>query len=255
MSFSWSGIGNGLLRIIIIVVICQALVMLLSYFYDRRFSRNGARGNTRAGTINTLMKSVTKYMLYFIAALMILEVLGINYMPVIASAGVVGVAIGFGAQSLVKDIISGLFIMLEDTYRVGEYIAAAGVGGFVDEFGLRTTKLRDWGNELRVIPNGQIDKVTNYSRGNLYSFMSIPVGYTANLPLVYASIEKACGRLTSEKGFSTPPRILGVEGVTATTMMIKIAFEASINEKDSVELLLREYCRDALDAAAIKVTG
>jgi len=255
MSFSWSEVWGGLLNIIIIVVVCQVLVLLLSYFYDRRFAKNGSRGNTRAGTINTLMKSVTKYLLYFIAALMILEVLGINYMPVIASAGVVGVAVGFGAQSLVKDIISGLFIMLEDTYRVGEYVTAAAVSGFVEEFGLRTTKLRDWGNELRVIPNGQIDKVTNYSRGNLYSFLQIPVGYTANLPLVYAAIEKACGRLTEEKGFANPPRILGVDGVTATGMMIKVAFEASINEKDSIELLLREYCRDALDEAAINITG
>ncbi|MGI6558916.1 MAG: mechanosensitive ion channel family protein [Limnochordia bacterium] len=108
------------------------------------------------------MQSLLRYLICFIAGTMILQELGIETSTILATAGLGGLAVGFGAQNLVKDVITGFFILLEDHFGVGDYITAGGQSGVVEEVGLRVTKLRDFGGELHIIPNGSIDRVTNH---------------------------------------------------------------------------------------------
>lgn len=125
--------------------------------------RSGAAG--RARTLGGLLRSVLSYVLVFIAAIMILRALGTDPVPLLTTAGVLGLAVGFGAQKLVRDVISGFFILLESQYSVGEYVTIGTSTGTVEEIGMRTTRLRDDIGRLTIIANGDITQVTNHSRG------------------------------------------------------------------------------------------
>ena len=164
--FFQSPVGIVLMKIIYVLLILTVSGIAIKLF--KRMTKNAvakskAEGNMRAGTILTIFNSTIKYVIYFIAFAAIMSTFGVNIAPIIASAGVVGVAVAFGAQSLVKDVITGIFIMLEDSYSVGDYVKAGGVSGFVTEVGLRSTKIRDWTNEVHIVPNGNIAVITNYS--------------------------------------------------------------------------------------------
>ena len=157
---------------------------------------------------------------------------------------------GFGAQSLIKDVISGFFTIFENSYCVGDYIQASGVSGFCEEVGLRITKLRDWDGELHVIPNGQITTITNYSRGDVAAYVEIPVPYHEDLPYLFGLIEKALSKV-GESGFIAPPRILGVDKLEDTRVIIKLAFTAKLADRSSLSRKLRQACKEEFDAAGI----
>ena len=120
---------------------------------------------------------------------MILSTLTINVSAVLAGAGIVGLAVGFGAQSLVKDIITGFFIIFEDQFSVGDYIRVGQFEGTVEEIGLRTTKIKSWTGELHIIPNGNILEVTNFSLNNSVAVIDISVAYEENIQRVESLIQ------------------------------------------------------------------
>ena len=124
-----------------------------------------AEAIARARTLVGLLRSVVGYILIFIAGIMILRALGADPLPLLTTAGVIGLAVGFGAQKLVRDVISGFFILLENQYVVGESVTVGAITGVVEEIGMRTTKVRDEEGKLTIISNGDITQVTNHSRG------------------------------------------------------------------------------------------
>ena len=147
-------------------------VSIISRFINRIIDRtlkidhkNLIINRKRANTIVSSLKKVIKYVLIFIGIIMTLELFDINTASILATAGIGGLAIGFGAQSLVKDIITGFFILLEDQYSVGDYIETGDKDGIVEELGLRVTKIRAFSGELHIIPNSSINIVTNKTRG------------------------------------------------------------------------------------------
>src|SRR5699024_8154114 len=123
------------------------------------FNTRSHLSERRESTINKLIQNILSYVVYFTAIVMILDTMTIPIASLLAGAGVVGLAIGFGAQSLVQDVISGFFIIFEDQFGIGDYVLCSGVEGTVLEIGLRTTKIQAWTGELNVIPNGKIDQV------------------------------------------------------------------------------------------------
>jgi small conductance mechanosensitive channel len=134
----------------------------------RRVMRRRAGHNPRADTLSKLLMSAVTYAVWFLAAVQILkEGLGIDVTSILAAAGVLGIAVGFGAQTLVKDIITGFFLLFENQFSVGETVTVDGFTGTVEELGLRSTKIRGEAGELLTIPNGSITKVINRSRGGL----------------------------------------------------------------------------------------
>lgn len=144
----------------------------------------------KSGTLVGILKSVIKYVVYIIMGISILDALNIPTQPILATAGLGSIAIGFGAQSLVRDVFNGFFILFEDQYGVGDYITINGVTGTVEDIGLRITRIRSFNGELHIIPNGEIKAVTNASRGNSLAIVDVGIAYESDQ-------EKALGVLST----------------------------------------------------------
>ncbi len=135
----------------------------------------------RVGALRTMLRSVIGFVLSFLVIIMVLEAAGISIVSLVSVAGVVGLAVGFGAQKLVKDVISGFFILAEDQYGVGDYVTIGALTGQVEELGMRTTRIRDRGGKLSIISNGDISQVINHSRGKYLASFDFPVAPSADI--------------------------------------------------------------------------
>ena len=199
----------------------------------------------RIRTLGSLVKSTVFYVLIFIAGVMILRIFDVDPAPVLTAAGVVGLAVGFGAQRLVRDIISGFFIVLENQYAVSEYVTIGTVTGTVVELGMRVTQLRDDVGKLVIIANGDITQVTNHSRGPIQATIEIGVAPDSDLEKVRAAIDSA-GKEVAErvKGVVSPPKADGITAVDACKVTIRVSGEVKPGRQDAVQTALREAIRD-----------
>jgi len=221
----WEQIREPLVVILKIVLIIAAAYLVIR-LVDRvivRALKLEERRNPRLQTVSRLLQSVVLYVICFIAGIIILQALNIPTGSLLASAGILGLVVGLGAQSLIKDIISGFFIIVEDQYMVGDYIEVGSLRGFVKEIGLRATRLTDWGGEVHIIPNGQIDKVTNHSRSDRRAQIDIYIPYQENLDQVMAILEQVAEEFRREGDYITEgPTVLGVVEFGPTTLTIRI---------------------------------
>ena len=175
-----TNIIKDIILILIIIVISKILLDSLSHLMAKAFKNKMDVDGYRKVRIETLSKNlytVTRFIVGFIIVMIILDMLGINTRSIIATAGIGGVAIAFGAQTLVKDIVTGVIIILDDTFRVGDWIKTAGVEGTVETLGMRHTKIRDYDGSLHTIPNSQITNVQNLNSG--------PIKFECNIYLSY----------------------------------------------------------------------
>ena len=155
--------------------------ILIDKFFRKQQSFKFKMEDKKASTLAIILKSIAKYLLYFIGIVPILEIFGINPSSILATAGIGGLAIGFGAQNLVKDVITGFFILFEDQYAVGDYIKTGEFDGIVEEIGLRVTKIRAFSGELYIIPNGNIQSVTNKCRGAMRAWVNVSIAYEEDI--------------------------------------------------------------------------
>src|SRR5574342_986255 len=182
---TWLNIGEGLLKIIVIMAIANILIRIGKLAIHNIFKiRNLSPLNTserREETLAKLLDNILSYVVYFIAFMMILSVLTIDVKALLAGAGIVGLAVGFGAQNLVKDIISGFFIIFEDQFSVGDQVRIGPFEGNVQSIGLRTTKLKSWTGEVHILPNGSIMEVTNFSLNNSLAIIDVGIAYEEDI--------------------------------------------------------------------------
>lgn len=207
----------------------------------------------RALTLGSLLKSVLTYTVYFMALLSILEAYNIKYTGVLAGAGIVGLAVGFGAQNFVKDIITGFFIIFENQFGVGDYVNVAGVSGTVEEVGLRSTRIRDFGGQLHMIPNGQISQVTNFNRGSMRALVDVALHYQADLGEAVAVLEEVCAEVNQllAEVISEPAQVLGVQSFDGPEVIIRIIAKCKPMEQWRVERELRWRIKEALQKRGI----
>jgi small conductance mechanosensitive channel len=210
----------------------------------------------RAGRLNTLQslfKSVLSYVLFFVFGVLLLKAVGFDIMPFVETAGVIGLAIGFGAQKLVKDVISGFFIIVDNVFGVGDMVTIGPVTGQVQEMGLRVTRVLDTSGRLFMLPNGDIGTVTNLSRHPVTDFIEITVAPTADLNKVVAIVRTTGEKLLTaeDNGLKAPPAVLGVTAFSATTVTIRISAVADPRVLPHEQMRLREAVRTALLAAEI----
>ena len=156
---------------------------MIDHAFNNRFAQKVERNQQRSKTLNHLINSVLKYLIVFIVFVIIMSKIGINIASILAAAGVVGLAVSFGAQSLIKDIFTGFFIILEDQYNVGEHGIINAHEGIVEELGMRITKIKGFDGELYMIPNGTITDVANYCRDNIRVFIDQNIAYNSDIPL------------------------------------------------------------------------
>jgi small conductance mechanosensitive channel len=245
------------LKILLIILVIRIVVSLTNKLIDRALkNKKGTNifvNNKRANTIGEVLKKIVKYVLYFIGIMMVLDMFNINTTSILATAGIGGLAIGFGAQSLVKDIITGFFILIEDQYAVGDYIRIESLEGIVEELGLRVTKLRDFSGDLHVIPNGTVQVVTNKSRGAMRALVKVFIAYEEDIERVSKIFESLCEDIKSNNdALLDGPSILGITDLGESNISITIVAKTKPMEQWSVEREIRKKVKEAFHKENIK---
>jgi len=215
------------------------------------------RTEQRAAAIGGLLRSVVAITVWSIALLTILPLLGIDIAPLLASAGVIGVALGFGAQTLVKDYLSGIFIIAEDQYGVGDLVDLGPVIGTVEEVALRYTRLRDQTGVVWYVRNGEILRVANRSQGWTLAIVDIPIGYDEDIDKVREIVDKVADDMDDDPTYDDMllgrPMFAGVESVSGEAVVIRITAKAVPDQQLSLSRTIRERMKLAFDRAGITV--
>lgn len=226
----------------------------LSRLYNRSAERLGAEDRAkRILTLQTLVRSLIGYVLFFVLILTVLQTLSVNITGILTTAGVAGVAVGFGAQKLVRDVISGFFIVTEDQFAVGDYVTIGQATGVVEEMGLRTTRIRDDKGRVWAIANGDISVVVNHSRGPVATTLDISLPATANVDSVSVAIHEAGANLAQARPdlLTAAPVVEGVAAFDAASITLRIRISARPEKVAAAEMLLRDHIRDVLTEAGI----
>ncbi len=259
-SYRWGHLTQVGLRIAVILLLAWILatvlrraIRLLRRRIESRIDDREAL--QRADTLSRVFRYVVTVAISLIAGMMVLSELGVSLAPILGAAGIAGVAIGFGAQSLVKDFFSGFFILFEDQIRTGDVVRIASHSGLVEEITLRYTRLRDYDGNVHYVPNGMIDSVVNMSRGFAQAVMDIGVAYRENTDEVYAVMRETARRMRADEFYA--PRILddleiaGVDKWDNSAVVIRCRFKTV-----ALEHVRREYLRRlkmAFDEAGIEI--
>jgi small-conductance mechanosensitive channel len=211
----------------------------------------------RVETVAALIRSVVSAAVWTVAALMALSELGLNLGPLIAGAGIVGVAVGFGAQNLVRDFLSGIFMLMEDQYGVGDVIDAGPATGTVESIGLRTTRIRDVNGTVWHLPNGHIERIGNKSQLWSRALLDIDVSYQTDIPHATDVIKRAAQSMCEDPAYSesilSEPEVWGVENLGVDAVTIRLVLKTAPNDQFKVSRELRARIKAAFDDAGIEI--
>lgn len=244
---------------IILIFIIIFIVIKLSNRTIEKFVQRQIKSNARfslqpqkAKTIGAVLKSAVKYLTYFVGITIMLSDIfnGVS----VALAGVGGVAVGFGTQSLVKDIINGIFILFEDQYGVGDYVTIGKYSGIVESIGIRTTVIKDFSGDIHLIPNGSILEVTNHSKGNIRFIVDVQVAYEENLDNVINIIKKVCNKFEEENEDVVEPIVVfGVTDLAQDGVTIRVMGKSKPLKQWAMENELRKAIKLKLDEENIEI--
>ena len=202
------------------------------------------RRRQRAETLGSVLRSIASFGVAFIAGLMVLSQVGLDLTPIVASAGIVGVAVGFGAQNLVKDFLTGMFMLLEDQYGVGDVIDAGPASGTVESVSLRTTRLRDVEGTVWHIRNGEISRIGNMSQGWARALLDVPLDLATDIGQVRALALSVAQSIADDDAFAgkivEPPEVWGLESIGADGLVLRVTMKTAPLEQWTVERELRE---------------
>ncbi|WP_017727115.1 mechanosensitive ion channel family protein [Halalkalibacterium ligniniphilum] len=259
--FSWDVfLTNTFLLIGQILLALVAFSLALSIgkrMISGSFLKMQKRKNMSSGRIKTLEKlSINSfyYVLFFVLLTVIMTIFNLNPAGLIAGAGVVGLAIGFGAQGLVSDVVTGFFLLLEKQIDVDDYITAAGVDGIVEEVGLRTTLIRAFDGTLHFIPNRNINNVSNHSRGNMQALVDISISYHDDIDKAIAVLQATCDQVAQqEEAIKEGPNVIGVQQLGQSDVVIRVLAKTENMMQWAVERKLRKALKEALDANNIEI--
>jgi small-conductance mechanosensitive channel len=256
---------RGLLNAFVIILLADFTWRMASAWIDRKLMQTDAgeavdpdelRRRARLRTLLPILRNMLFVVLLAMAALMALSSLGVEIGPLIAGAGVVGLAVGFGAQTLVKDIISGMFFLLDDAFRVGEYIESGSIKGTVESFSLRSMKIRHHRGALHTIPFGSLDKITNYSRDWAIDKIMVSVTYDTDLDVVKRTVKEIGKQLLTDEEIA--PSIMetlkmqGVEQFGDFAIQIRMKIMTKPGEQAVIRRRAYALIKKAFDAKGIK---
>ena len=258
----WTALTQTTLRIVMILVLAWLLATVLRrgirLLRARMEERTGDReALKRADTLTRVFRYSVTVLVTLVAGMMVLSELGVSLAPVLGAAGIAGIAIGFGAQSLVKDFFSGFFILFEDQIRTGDVVKVGNHSGVVEEITLRHTRLRDYEGAVHYVPNSMIDSVINMSRGFANAVMDIGVSYRENIDEVYAVLRATAKEFRADPDFG--PRILddleiaGVDRLDSSAIVIRCRFRTVALEQWGVRREFLRRLKSAFDAARIQI--
>jgi small conductance mechanosensitive channel len=244
-----------LIALVILSQMSRWIVKWLEKMIPEKDPLQAAEVKKRAHTLGNILRHALLIVIYFIALLMILGELGIQLGPLLATAGIGALAIGFGAQSLVKDVISGFFIILENQYRIGDAIEVAGVSGLVESVSLRRTVLRDLEGKVHTIPNGEIKIVSNLSKEWARSVLDVAISYREDVDQVIDLLEQIGRELEAEEPWKNvilePLQIFGVEKFEESQLVIRVAVKTIPLKQWEVGRELRRRVKNRFDEKGI----
>jgi small conductance mechanosensitive channel len=250
---------------IVLIVIGALITIRIGSYITRRIERafdddDPTMMNERekqAATLGKVIRSLIRIIVWGIALLMILRELGIEIGPILAGVGVAGLAVGFGAQSLVKDFLAGMFVLIENQYHVGDVAKMAGVAGVVEKVTLRATTLRDLEGNVHQIPNGSIDVVTNMTKQYSRYVLDIGVAYKENVDEVMSVLRGLGEELAADPQYSdvitAPMEVLGVEDFGDSAVVIRVRFTTVPIQQWTVAREFRRRVKNAFDERGIEI--
>ncbi len=261
MGLAWV-FDHGLTIVVILIgawVVRKILRKTITRF-EKRFKQEGVAPSEvekRAKTLGGIIKAFITVIIYAAAVMMIISEFGVEIGPLLAGAGIAGLAIGFGAQTLVKDVISGFFILLEDQVRVGDVVNLAGIGGLVEDINLRTTRLRDLEGRVHVIPNGSIEVATNMTREWSRALFEIGVAYKEDVDQVITVMKEVGEDLRKDPSYSEmilePLIVLGLDSFGDSSVNIKAFFKTIPLKQWDVAREYRRRLKKAFDQKGIEI--
>ncbi|KMJ58457.1 mechanosensitive ion channel protein [Bacillus sp. LL01] len=251
-------VGIIFLKLLVILIVYAIVRSIGTRIITRTFVRATERQGISPGRAKTLEKltiNIFTYTLIFFLVIMVLEnVFAVQTTAILAGAGVVGLAIGFGAQGIVSDVVTGFFLLLEKQVDVDDYVTTAGFSGIVEEVGLRTTKIRDFDGSLHYVPNREISNLTNHTRGNMRALVDIGISYDDNIDHAIQVMQNVCDQVAAEdETIIEGPNVVGVQGLGDSDVVIRIIAKTENMQQWAIERKLRKALKEALDANGIDI--
>ncbi|PQD94972.1 mechanosensitive ion channel protein [Pradoshia eiseniae] len=253
--FQWEqllfDIGGVLLKVLFFYLVYKLIKIFTNKVVETIFSRLQAKSNgteNRTKTLESLTKNIISYIYSFILIVTILELFDIRVTAILAGAGIVGLAVGFGAQGLVSDVVTGFFILLERQIDVGDEVTIGVIKGTVEVVGLKTLQVRDYDGSLHFIPNRQIATVSNHSRGTMRAMVEIKLSKDDNFELITLVIQDICKKMAEEnEDIVLGPDILGIQEIGVSDFTIRIVARTANGQQAYVERVLRQQIKLAID--------
>jgi len=248
-------LSNSIIKAAAVIVGAQ-LALALGMAVIARLAAGGDdtdAARQRRETMLPLISSILRYVVYFVAAVMALQMLGVNVTAILAGAGIAGLAIGFGAQSLVQDVISGFFILFEGEYMVGDFVEIADVDGTVEAVTLRATSIRRPDGSLAIIPNGQVQQVINYSKRFVRAVVDVGVSYEGDLDHALAVLEQVARDAREDMQDITGPPNVRVTGFNASDIGLRLTVPVRPGQHRDVAFELRRRVKLTFDAEGVEI--
>lgn len=249
--WDFSGI---ILKCILIVVISGVLIKVLNSIIEKIILTKLKFEENKISTLNKVTSALVKVVIYFIAICSILSIFGINIASIIAVAGIGSIAVGFAAQNLVRDFITGAFIILENQYNVGDLVEVKGLKGTVENITMRITNLRAVDGSLHYVPNGEITTVTNFSKGFSNAIITVGVDYSEDVDRVIAILKDEMKGLEAKlEDLLEDPEVLGVSDLGDNSVDILVVGKTKIGGKFQIERDMRRIIKNRLDKENISI--
>jgi small-conductance mechanosensitive channel len=250
---------SSLIKIIVLFVagkiILKVLEKIIKKFFEEK-EKNQTFYSSKIETISKAIYSVVRFIIFFIIIVIILDMLGINTRSIIATAGVGGIAIAFGAQTIIQDFIKGMFLILDDMLMVGDYVDCAGISGTVESVGLRLTKIRDYDGSLHVIPNSQIQNIKNYNRGPQKAEVYFTLSYDVSLKEAKDIADRVAEKILIDQEckdlFVEKPRFFEINDMTDLSYKVRITSTVKADSQYLVRRRLRELLKEEFERRNIK---
>jgi small conductance mechanosensitive channel len=249
-------------RILLVLAMAALALRAIQHFIPHLREIIAARQEStedsqRIRTLSRVFRYVLTVVVTGVTGLLILGELGIAVAPVLGAAGVVGIAVGFGAQSLVRDCFTGFFLLLENQIRIGDVVEAGGKSGVVEELTLRYLRLRDYGGNVHFVPNGAITTVTNMSLGHAFAVMDVGIGYSADVAKAMAAMRQVAADLRADRGFGPlideDLEIAGVDQWAESSLVIRGRLRVKPLQQWSVRREFLRRLKPAFDAEGIDI--
>lgn len=245
-------IGIGML---VLLAVTRQVLKRLRSLYEGALPSPAER--RRADTLTHVLRDVARVFIVAVGTMMVLSEIGIDLKPLLAAAGLGGLAIGFGAQSLVKDVISGFFILLEDSIAVGDVVEIAGVSGVVEEVKLRTITLRDASGSVHIVPNGIVDRVKNMTKGYSYYVFDIGVAYREDVDRVMAVLVDIAAELRADPLYASdildPLEMLGVDRFDESAVIVRCRLKTVPSQQWRIGREMNRRIKKTFDAKGIEI--